>query len=57
MSDVLSRAQQLFELGAHLGHRKNRLHPRSRRDRQRPAVEERGSKPAASRLNIKIRIG
>lgn len=30
MSDTLSRAKKLFELGAHLGHRKNRLHPRAR---------------------------
>jgi small subunit ribosomal protein S2 len=31
MSDTLSRAKKLFELGAHLGHRKNRLHPRARK--------------------------
>lgn len=30
MTDSLSRAKQLFELGAHLGHRKSRLHPRAR---------------------------
>ena len=30
MSDTLSRAQKLFDLGAHLGHRKSRLHPKSR---------------------------
>lgn len=30
MTDTLTRAKQLFELGGHLGHRKNRLHPRSR---------------------------
>ncbi len=31
MSDTLSRAKKLFDLGAHLGHRKNRLHPRARK--------------------------
>jgi small subunit ribosomal protein S2 len=31
MSDTLSRAKKLFELGGHLGHRKNRLHPRARK--------------------------
>lgn len=31
MPDTLSRAKKLFELGAHLGHRKNRLHPRARK--------------------------
>lgn len=30
MTDSLSRAKQLFELGGHLGHRKSRLHPRAR---------------------------
>jgi small subunit ribosomal protein S2 len=30
MTDTLNRAKKLFELGGHLGHRKNRLHPRSR---------------------------
>ncbi len=30
MTDAFSRAKQLFELGAHLGHRKSRLHPRAR---------------------------
>lgn len=30
MTDSFSRAKQLFELGGHLGHRKSRLHPRSR---------------------------
>lgn len=30
MTDSFSRAKQLFELGAHLGHRKSRLHPRAR---------------------------
>jgi small subunit ribosomal protein S2 len=30
MSDTQTRAKKLFDLGAHLGHRKNRLHPRSR---------------------------
>lgn len=31
MTDSFSRAKQLFELGAHLGHRKSRLHPRSKK--------------------------
>lgn len=30
MTDSFSRAKQLFDLGAHLGHRKSRLHPRAR---------------------------
>jgi len=30
MTDSFLRAKQLFELGAHLGHRKSRLHPRAR---------------------------
>lgn len=30
MSDTLSRAQKLFDLGGHLGHRKSRLHPKAR---------------------------
>lgn len=30
MSDTLSRAKKLFELGGHLGHRKSRLHPKAR---------------------------
>lgn len=31
MTDTLTRAKNLFELGGHLGHRKNRLHPRARK--------------------------
>jgi small subunit ribosomal protein S2 len=27
----MSEVKQLFELGAHLGHKKNRLHPKSRK--------------------------
>ncbi len=30
MTDKLTRAKALYELGAHLGHRKSRLHPRAR---------------------------
>jgi len=31
MTDTFSRAKKLFELGGQLGHRKSRLHPRSRK--------------------------
>ncbi len=30
MSDTLTRAKKLFDLGGHLGHRKSRLHPKAR---------------------------
>lgn len=30
MTDIMTRAKALFDLGAHLGHRKSRLHPRAR---------------------------
>ncbi len=30
MTDNLARAQKLFDLGGHLGHRKSRLHPKAR---------------------------
>lgn len=31
MTDTITRAKKLFELGGHLGHRKSRLHPRARK--------------------------
>jgi small subunit ribosomal protein S2 len=31
MSDTKTRAKKLFDMGAHLGHRKSRLHPRARK--------------------------